>query len=67
MYPWDGLQHGGKNDQVEEGPESGPGLAGGCCNVFFVLLGLGSVLFWVLFCVAPGLLQRIIDFVTGLP
>ncbi len=66
MQPWDGLQHGGKNDQYEEGFDSGRGFAGFCCDMVFILPVLVFVLVCVLSLVAPNTLQGIIDFINGL-
>jgi hypothetical protein len=56
MYPWDGLQHGGKNDQYE-GEPTGDGVVGFGCNVVFYLVML--CLFLSLF--APDRIRAILE------
>ncbi len=62
MYPWDGLQHGGKNDQYEGEPTS-DGKLGCGCNIVFVL----AMLFLFLSILAPDKVRAIIDSLIHVP
>ncbi len=62
MYPWDGLQHGGKNDQYE-GEPTGDGKAGCACNVIFVLVWLFILLTYLI----PDKIRAIFESLAHLP